>query len=49
MAKTFCTNIVESMDMEAETECLTAQTEAMKEIIEMAGDNLMQPESVQEF
>jgi hypothetical protein len=49
MAKTFCTNIVESMDMEAETECLTAQTEAVKEILEIAGDDLMQPESVKEF
>lgn len=49
LAKMFCNNVLEAMDMESETECLTNQTEAVKEIMEAAGNNLMQPESVQEF
>lgn len=49
LAKMFCNNVLEAMDMEAETECLTNQTEAIKEIMELSGNNLLQPESVQEF
>lgn len=49
MAKAFCNNILEAMDMETETECLTAQTEAIKEIMGEAGNNMLQPESVTMF
>lgn len=49
LSKMFCNNILEAMDTETETECLTNQTEAIKEIMEAAGNNLLQPESVQEF
>lgn len=37
------------MDTETETECLIAQSQAVKEIVEEAGDNLLQPESVDQF
>lgn len=49
MAKSFCNNILEAMDMEAETECLIAQTEAIKEIMGEAGNDMLQPESVKMF
>lgn len=49
MAKQYCNKILEAMDMETETECLLGQTEAIKEIMEEAGENLLQPESVVAF
>jgi len=49
MAKLYSNNIISAMDTETETECLIAQSQAVKEIVEEAGDNLLQPESVDQF
>ena len=49
MAKLYSNNIISAMDSETETECLIAQSTAVKEIVEEAGDNLLQPESVDQF
>lgn len=37
------------METETETDCLIAQAQALKEIVEEAGNNLLQPESVNQF
>jgi len=49
MAKQFSNNILDAMDTETETDCLICQAQALKEIIEEAGDNLLQPASVDQF
>lgn len=49
MSKMFCNNIIEAMDTETETECLIAQSQAIKEILEEAGNNLLQQDSVDQF
>ena len=49
LAKQYSNNIIEAMDSETETECLIAQAEALKEILEEAGMNLLQPASVDQF
>lgn len=46
MAKEYVNGIVAAMDSEFETECLTAQAEAIRDIMEEAGENYLQPESV---
>jgi len=37
------------MESETETDCLICQAEALKDILEEAGDNLLQQESVDQF
>lgn len=37
------------MDSETETDCLICQAQALKEIMEEAGENLLQPASVDQF
>lgn len=49
LAKQYSNNIIEAMDSETETECLIAQAEALKDILEEAGQNLLQPASVDQF
>jgi len=49
MAKAYSNNIIEAMEGETETDCLICQAQALKEIIEEAGDNLLQPASVDQF
>ena len=49
MAKEYVNKIVEAMNSEFETEVLIAQAEAIKDIMDEAGDNYLQPESVQLF
>ena len=49
MAKTYSNNLIEAMESETETDCLICQAQAIKEIIEEAGDNLLQPDSVKAF
>ena len=49
MAKAYSNNIIEAMETETETDCLVCQAQALKEIVEEAGDNLLQPASVDEF
>jgi hypothetical protein len=49
MAKKYSNNIIQAMETETETDCLIAQAQAVKEILEEAGDNLLQPESVDLF
>ena len=46
MAKRYSNNIIDAMESETETDCLIAQAQALKEIVEEAGPNLLQPESV---
>ena len=41
MAKLFANNVIEAMESETETECLIAQAQAIKEILEEAGDGLL--------
>jgi len=49
MAKKYSNNIIDAMETETETDCLIAQAQAVKEILEEAGANLLQPESVDLF
>jgi len=49
MAKAYSNNLIEAMETETETDCLIAQAQALKEIVEEAGNNLLQPESVNQF
>jgi hypothetical protein len=49
MAKQYSNNIIDAMETETETDCLIAQAQAVKEILEEAGPNLLQPESVDLF
>jgi hypothetical protein len=49
MAKLYSNNLIEAMDGETENECLIAQAQAIKEIVEEAGHNLLKPESVDIF
>jgi hypothetical protein len=49
MAKKYSNNIIDAMETETETDCLIAQAQAVKEILEEAGENLLQPESVDLF
>lgn len=49
MAKQYSNNIIQAMETETETECLISQAQAIKEIIEEAGDNLLQANSVDQF
>jgi hypothetical protein len=49
MAKKYSNNIISAMETETETDCLIAQAQAVKEILEEAGENLLQPESVDLF
>ena len=49
MAKKYSNNIIEAMEGETETDCLICQAQALKEIIEQAGDNLLVADSVNQF
>ena len=49
MAKKYSNNIIDAMETETETDCLIAQAQAVKEILEEAGPKLLQPESVDLF
>jgi hypothetical protein len=49
MAKAYSNNLIEAMETETETDCLIAQAQALKEIVEEAGNNLLQPDSVNQF
>lgn len=49
LAKKFCNNIIDAMETETETECLIAQAGAIKDIMEEAGNNLLQADSVDVF
>jgi archaellum component FlaC len=49
MAKQYSNNIIEAMESETETDCLVEQAKAIKEIVEEAGENLLQPDSVDQF
>ena len=49
MAKAYSNNILEAMENETENDCLIAQAQAIKEIVEEAGPGLLQPESVGAF
>lgn len=49
MAKKYSNNIIDAMESETETDCLICQAQALKEIIEEAGDNLLVQESVNQF
>jgi len=49
MAKKYSNNIIDAMESETETDCLICQAQALKEIIEEAGDNLLVAESVTQF
>jgi len=49
MAKEYSNNIIEAMDSETETDCLINQAQALKEIVEEAGQNLLQADSVDQF
>ena len=49
MAKTYSNNILDAMDTETENDCLIAQAQAIKEIVEEAGPGLLQLESVTAF
>lgn len=46
MAKLYANNIIEAMETETETEVLIAQAQAIKEILEEAGEDLLQESSV---
>lgn len=41
MAKEYSNNIIEAMESETETDCLINQAQALKEIVEEAGNNLL--------
>jgi len=49
MAKLYSNNLFEAMESETETECLNAQAQGIKDIVEQAGANFLQPESVDAF
>jgi len=49
MAKAYSNNLIEAMEGETETDCLICQAQAIKEIIEESGENLLQPASVDAF
>jgi len=49
MAKKYSNNIIEAMESETETDCLICQAQALKDIIEQAGDNLLVADSVNQF
>lgn len=49
MAKAYSNNILDAMESETETECLIAQCQAIKDIIDEAGEGLLQAESVDMF
>lgn len=49
LAKKFSNNLVQAMESETETDCLIQQSQALKEIIETAGQNLLQLDSVDQF
>lgn len=49
MAKAYSNNLLEAMDSETETDVLIAQAQGVKEIIDEAGVNFLQPESVDAF
>lgn len=49
LAKKYSNNLIEAMEEETETDCLIAQAQALKEIVEEAGDYLLQPDSVNQF
>lgn len=49
MAKMYCNNIIDAMESETETDCLIVQAQAIKEIVEESGNNLLQAASVDEF
>lgn len=46
LAKRFTNNLIEAMETETETECMINQAQAFKEIMEEAGENLIQADSV---
>jgi len=41
MAKAYSNNLIEAMESETETDCLICQAQALKEIVEEAGNNLL--------
>lgn len=49
MAKGYSNNIIDAMQTETETDCLICQAQALKEIVDEAGQNLLQPASVDQF
>jgi len=49
MAKMYSNNILDAMETETENDCLIAQAQAIKEIVEEAGQGLLQAESVTAF
>lgn len=49
IAKSYANNILDAMETETETECLIAQAQAIKEILEEAGNGLLQESSVKMF
>ena len=49
LAKKYSNNLIEAMESETETDCLICQAQAIKEIVEEAGTNLLQPASVDQF
>ena len=49
MAKAYSNNILDAMETETETECLIAQAQAIKEILEETGEGLLQENSVKMF
>lgn len=49
MGKAYSNNLLEAMDSETETEVLIAQAQGVKEIIDVTGNNFLQPESVDAF
>ena len=49
MAKEYSNNIIEAMESETETDCLICQAQALKEIVDEAGANLLQQDSVDQF
>lgn len=49
LAKSFSQNIINAMENETETECLITQAQAIKDILDEAEENLLQPESVDQF
>jgi|APSaa5957512535_1039671.scaffolds.fasta_scaffold323614_1 hypothetical protein len=48
-AKKYCNNIIEAMETETETDCLICQAQALKELLDEAGINLLKKESVEQF
>ena len=49
LAKKYSNNLIEAMESETETDCLICQAQAIKEIVDEAGKNLLQPASVDQF